>query len=385
MNYYNEHDKNAAKWLRVLIEEGRISPGIVDERDIQDVKPDELAEFKQCHFFAGIGGWSLALRLAGVPDEEPVWTGSCPCQPFSVAGAGMGEADERHLWPDFRNLIGNCRPPVVFGEQVARKVGFGWFSRVRADLESAAYAVGCADLCAAGIGSPHIRQRIYWMANDQGQGRARMESKRPAGLVQRARPWSGGAVGPVANCEREGLEGHAGNVGDGHQPGWLDQEPARPASKGGGIGGVGDTKHLRCDKGQSRDGCGQEGAGSTSGTVAHRPSPAIDGVDNSISGGERGGDKRGLGAQGQQVGEQENRPGASIQSGDGCQDVGFWSKYRVITCRDGKVRRIPIEPAFFPLADGFPGRVAVLKGFGNAIIPELAAEFIKASYEAMTL
>lgn len=126
MNYYNEHDPRAAAWLRVLIEEGAIAPGEVDERDIQDVRATDLAGYRQCHFFAGIGGWSLALRLAGVSDDEPLWTGSCPCQPFSGAGNGMAETDERHLWPDFRNLIGQCRPPIVFGEQVASPLGFKW-------------------------------------------------------------------------------------------------------------------------------------------------------------------------------------------------------------------------------------------------------------------
>jgi DNA (cytosine-5)-methyltransferase 1 len=65
--YYNEHDPFAAAWLRELIADGLIAPGEVDERSIEDVRPDELAGFVQCHFFAGIGVWSLALRQAGVP------------------------------------------------------------------------------------------------------------------------------------------------------------------------------------------------------------------------------------------------------------------------------------------------------------------------------
>lgn len=67
--YYNEFDPFAAKWLRNLIDAGLIAPGIVDDRSITDVTPADLEGFKQCHFFAGIGGWSLALRLAGVPDD----------------------------------------------------------------------------------------------------------------------------------------------------------------------------------------------------------------------------------------------------------------------------------------------------------------------------
>jgi DNA (cytosine-5)-methyltransferase 1 len=88
MNYYNEFDPYAAQWLRNLIEAGHIPQGEVDSRSIKDVKASDLSGFVQCHFFAGLGGWSRALRLAGWPKDRPVWTGSCPCQPFSAAGAG---------------------------------------------------------------------------------------------------------------------------------------------------------------------------------------------------------------------------------------------------------------------------------------------------------
>ena len=88
-SYYNEHDPKAAAWLRELIKAGLIPDGDVDERSIAEVKPDELRHYTQCHFFAGIGGWSLALQLAGWSADKPVWTGSCPCQPFSAAGKGL--------------------------------------------------------------------------------------------------------------------------------------------------------------------------------------------------------------------------------------------------------------------------------------------------------
>jgi|688.fasta_scaffold146257_3 DNA (cytosine-5)-methyltransferase 1 len=165
--YYNEIDPYAAQWLRNLIAAGHIAPGDVDERSIVDVRPDDLKGYTQCHFFAGIGGWSYALRLAGWADDRPVWTGSCPCQPLSSAGQRKGHADERHLWPAFLELIAERQPSMVFGEQVASKDGREWFSAVRADLEGVGYACGAADLCAAGVGAPHIRQRLYWvgMAN----------------------------------------------------------------------------------------------------------------------------------------------------------------------------------------------------------------------------
>ena len=191
--YYNEHDPFAAAWLRSLIAAGHIAPGDVDERSITDVQATDFVGYGQCHFFAGIGGWSLALRLAGVPDDVPVWTGSCPCQPFSSAGKGAGTADARHLWPELRRLIAERRPPAVFGEQVASGLGRTWLSAVRLDLEALGYGVGAADLCAAGVGAPHIRQRLWWGAADAGS--LGVAGLRASGSVGQVRPW--GTFGAV--------------------------------------------------------------------------------------------------------------------------------------------------------------------------------------------
>ena len=173
--YYNEIDPKASAWLRELIKVGAIAPGDVDERDIRDVRPPELAGFAQCHFFAGIGVWSYALRRAGWSDSQPVWTGSCPCQPFSSAGKGGGFDDERHLWPAWFHLIEECGPAVIFGEQVASKDGLAWLDLVSTDLEATRHAFAPIDLCAAGVGAPHIRQRLYWVAESSGQ---RLEGQR---------------------------------------------------------------------------------------------------------------------------------------------------------------------------------------------------------------
>lgn len=177
--YYNEFDPRASAWLLELIAEGLIAPGDVDERSIVDVQGSDLEGYDQCHFFAGIGGWSYALRLDGWPDDVPVWTGSCPCQGLSVAGKGLGAEDGRHLWPEFRRLISECRPSTIFGEQVASQLGLGWLAGVRADLEDAGYAVGAADLPAAGISAPHARQRIFWVANSERSRLPRRVKNRP--------------------------------------------------------------------------------------------------------------------------------------------------------------------------------------------------------------
>lgn len=199
--YYNEIDPYAAQWLRNLISAGHIAPGDVDERDIREVQPEEIEGYAQCHFFAGIGVWSYALRMAGWPDNQPVWTGSCPCQPFSTAGKKKGTADDRHLWPEFFRLIQKCSPSAVFGEQVAGKAGLAWLDLVSADLEGASYVFGAADLSACGVGAPHIRQRLYWVA--QSESRRKWADRQEVQRENRGCSISGG----VAQSDSQRFEG----------------------------------------------------------------------------------------------------------------------------------------------------------------------------------
>jgi DNA (cytosine-5)-methyltransferase 1 len=172
MVYYNEIDPYAAQWLRNLIAAGLIADGEVDERSIVDVRGSDLRGFRQCHFFAGIGGWSYALRLAGWPDDEAIWTGSCPCQPISVAGEGKAHEDERHLWPAFFGLIRECRPVVIVGEQVAGAYGLAWLDQLCADMEGIHYSAAAANLPACSVGAPHVRARLWWVAHANGVRRA---------------------------------------------------------------------------------------------------------------------------------------------------------------------------------------------------------------------
>lgn len=162
--WYNENDPKTAAWLRELIKAGLIADGEVDERSIVDVRADDLRGFVQCHFFAGIGGWSYALRLAGWPDERPVWTGSCPCQKHSSAARGRNVAPD--LWPPFLRLITASRPNDVFGEQVAH--ARDWIDGVCDDLEALDYEVGAAVLPAVGVGFDHARPRIYFIGHAHG-------------------------------------------------------------------------------------------------------------------------------------------------------------------------------------------------------------------------
>ena len=337
--FYNEIDPYAAQWLRNLIAAGHIAPGDVDERSIVDVQPADLAGYDQCHFFAGIGGWSHALRLAGWADDRPVWTGSCPCQPFSAAGKRKGVDDARHLWPEFRRLIAECSPPVVFGEQVASADGRTWLAGVRADLEALVYAVGAADLCAASVGAPHIRQRLWWVADaNQGQrgrladGEGRLGDGAATGRVE------GDGLAQSGGATRRRADADGGLAGDGGlQPGWQHGQQPQDG-RAGGMGDADDAGLPQRPEPEGRSAVGHEG-------------PAAD------------------------------APGP----------LGFWSAFDLLPCTDGKARRV--EPGTFPLAHGstfklgsgsaFEGksRVGMLRAYGNAIVPPVAAEFIAAFME----
>lgn len=194
--YYNENNKFCAAWLRNLIASGLIAYGDVDDRPIQEVRPSDLSGYTQCHFFAGIGVWSYALREANWPDERPIWTGSCPCQPFSVAGSRKTFGDDRDLWPIWRELVYSHKPAVVIGEQVAGKSGLVWLDLLYSDMEAANYSLAAANLSAGGFGAPHKRQRLFWAAyskwNEQRREEPRSRPPRRVGRFEQSLPWDGG-------------------------------------------------------------------------------------------------------------------------------------------------------------------------------------------------
>lgn len=348
--YYNEYEPYAAAWLRNLIAEGLIAPGDVDERDIRDVTPGDLRGYSQAHFFAGIGGWSAALRLAGWPDDRPVWTGSAPCQPFSAAGRQLGLADERHLWPAFHHLIAQCCPPVVFGEQVEAAIRHGWLDLVQDDLEGIGYACGAVGVPAAGVGAPHIRQRIWFFAERLAHCDSERLDQAPCGGLRSdaehdAQPHCD--PGWVGDCNYAGLEG---------QPGDVDGARGR-ADEVGSAAAPGAAGRLADCGGERR----QQDA---RGTPCHEETDGRAGRH----GGEQNGDHQPAG-----YGE-VHLPGPTNS---------FWRAADWLLCRDGKWR--PVEPGTFPLANGVSARVGKLRAYGNAIVPQVAAEIIAAYMEEMTM
>lgn len=336
--YYNEIDPFAAAWLRQLIAANLIAPGDVDERSILDVRPADLRDYTQCHFFAGIGVWSYALRLAGWPDDRAVWTGSCPCQPFSTAGKGEGFTDERHLWPAFFHLIDSQRPNVIFGEQVASADGLAWLDLVQADLEGTHYTSWAVDLCAASVGAPHIRQRLWWIAeclDDAPRGR-RVRRRRTA-RKDGSKTFHHGVASNLADADLPVKPRQRGDRGKIQAAKWLRN---RPADSGGD-----DFMAHASGAGFSVGQIPKIGPGN----LWHEGKTL---APNSVSDGHAGG------------------PGPLN---------GLWRDADWLFCRDGNWR--PVEPGTFPLAHGASARVGRLRGYGNAINAVLASEVIGAFIE----
>ena len=318
-HYYNEWDAKTAAWLRELIRRGHLPDGIVDERSITEVAPEDLKGFTQHHFFAGIGGWPLALKLAGIggwplalklagwPTDAPVCTGSPPCQPFSVAGKRGGRDDSRHLAPAFLDLIAELRPPVIFGEQVSAAIKELWLDALFVELEDEGYTCASAVLPACSVGAPHKRDRLFFGAID-------LADTYSVGLERRLRGWA----------DKE----------------W--QTIRRPSGRGGAAGDLADANPPQRQDGDTRP--RKDTEPSSDGASAKPP---------------------GLGAVG----------GEFVTQRIPDQNHVFWSGADWLGCRDGKFR--PVEPGTSPLVNGVPARVVRLRGYGNAIVPQVGAQFIR--------
>jgi len=351
--YYNEFEPFAAHWLRELIREGLIPEGDVDERSITDVEPTDLKDYTQCHFFAGIGGWAYATRLARWPDSRPIWTGSPPCQPFSAAGKRLGTEDERHLWPVWFDLVRECRPPTIFGEQVSAAIRHGWLDQLQEDLEASDYAVGSVIVPASGVGALHKRDRLWFVAycrsnGSQGWLSRRQDQERE---VERGQARCGSAADRLADSDDLRYERS-------EETGWQAERRSEHTSASEHVVGNSSVKSSERFTGslpREKTKSGSEGL--KNGNLFERHSDAS----------ENGA-----------VADSDNS-GQRSDGGPAQQDQwdNTWGRCQAVQCKDGKVRAIPTEPALFPLADGIPNRVGILRGAGNAIVPQVAAEILK--------
>ncbi len=324
-SYYNDSDPVAAHVLECLIKDRVIADGVVDRRSIADVDPKDVAGFCQVHFFAGGGLWSIAARMAGWPDDRPLWTGSCPCQGESLAGKRLGADDPRHLWPDFYRIIRAARPAIVVGEQVAAAAGTHWLDRVCSDLEDEDYAIRAVDIPACAVDAPHQRQRLFWVAMDDGFGAGR-EGQPGDGARGERRPRSPRSIAPADDLVFSDANG-CGRAGRAKAP-----ERSAPG-----------------------------------GASAERASRSLlTGADEPL-------------LQGQSSAREQSQleSNASAFRNGSCWSDAEW----IVSPIDGKARRA--KPGIRFLVDGLSGRVDLWRIGGNAIVAPLAAQVLEALMECL--
>jgi DNA (cytosine-5)-methyltransferase 1 len=238
-------------------------------------------------------------------------------------------ADARHLWPEMWRLVSRGRPVCVFGEQVAGSDGEVWLAAVRASLEILGYRFWPAGLNAAGFGAPHIRQRLYFVAESQYSERRTVKQSREDGRdgADPGRKEAHSIVGtcrevcPMADAAGERTRWAATpELGDAGGPGLSQRERDGRIQREALESFKGQTPECRGDPDESRV-----------------PSPEPRSTN------------------------------------------GFWRDAEWLWCRDGKYRAV--EPGTFPLAHGVAARVGRLRGYGNALCAPVAESFIRAYLE----
>ena len=96
---------------------------------------------------------------------EPIdiLTAGYPCQPFSQAGQRKGANDERHIWPNIKEIISQLRPSIVILENVRGHLSLG-FKEVLKDLTEIRYNAKWSIVRASDVGAPHRRERLFVIA-----------------------------------------------------------------------------------------------------------------------------------------------------------------------------------------------------------------------------
>jgi len=132
----------------------------------------EIAEFprKVLHYY-----WPNSISYENIKETDftihrggiDILTGGFPCQPFSMAGKRKGTEDERHLWPEMLRAIREIQPRYIVGENVFGLVNWDAglvFEQVQSDLEAEGYEVQAFILPAAAVNAPHRRDRVWFVA-----------------------------------------------------------------------------------------------------------------------------------------------------------------------------------------------------------------------------
>ncbi|MEI7452810.1 MAG: DNA cytosine methyltransferase [Actinomycetes bacterium] len=254
-------------------------------------------------------------------------TGGFPCQPFSVAGKRLGKADNRAIWPEMLRVIREAKPTWIIGENVAGIVTME-LDNILSDLESLGYSAWPLVIPACAVDARHRRDRVWIIA------RKSLVDTTSAGFPQRGRSeWD-------SSDEKTGTG--------------MVAEPQRSSQ---------DVAHAASEQDDGKRGHrerGRDGMGRHEQAARRRNGQA----DNNSTGGQ-GEDV----AHADSAGRRELRGAEPMESSNNpAKCCCAWPDEAAWFAESGMGR----------VAHGIPHRSHRLRGLGNAIVPQVAEEIIRA-------
>jgi len=328
--------------------------------------------------FSGIGGFALAAnwngyRTVGFCDNEPYaqavlkkhWpevpchkdirevrgelyagvtllTGGFPCQPFSVAGKQRGKDDNRYLWPEMLRVIQEAKPTWIIGENVAGIVNLA-LDQVCADLEGQGYEVESIIIPACAVDAAHRRDRVWIIARNLADSVSMSEGS-THGIKER-------------KCERGREEQDISQ---------RNEVGSNSSDSGQDVADSKSSEPRQQAKRQGRENIGR--GGEDCGRIEDEGKEVV--ADSKRLRLECSRDEAGIPEAGEISGEQRGQSSQTIK--DYCSPFGArgWNGGSL------EANWLP-EPDVGRVAHGVPNRVAKLRGLGNAIVPQVAAEIIR--------
>ncbi len=221
-----------------------------------------------------------------------------PCQPYSVAGKRRGHDDPRgwNIVEHAVRIVGECRPAMVFFENVPAWVTGGWFRRCGEALSGLGYCLESPFFCrASDVGAPHRRERVFILAHRDGHEPVTDGIGAGHGWTDWRDDVARRGRGPVADAEQSHLH---------------PSPPGRADGAGGGTT-AGTGRELLDDPTGSRQG----------GRLAGSSAPARDEARGRESGGRRDGVAYPASGSGQDGAPERAGAGRPASAGDALGDA----------------------------------------------------------------